>query len=65
MQKMRSYGLSKPCNITYSTSTKSFFKDLQKADFEFQVTFAYLKFHLSEFVQGTFIDAQDAENEFA
>jgi hypothetical protein len=29
------------------------------------VTFAYLKFHLSEFVQGTFIDAQDAENEFA
>jgi hypothetical protein len=41
------------------------FLRLQKEDYEFQVPFAYLKHHLSDFVQVSFFDAKDAENEFA
>jgi hypothetical protein len=44
---------------------KFVFSDVQKEDYEFQGPFAYLKLHLSDFVQVAFFDAQDAENDFA
>jgi hypothetical protein len=43
----------------------SLFDDVQKADYEFSGPFAYLKHHLSNFVQVAFFNAQDAENEVA
>jgi hypothetical protein len=45
--------------------TKIAFKDVQKADYNVSVPFAYLKHHLNNFVQVAFFDDQDAENEFS
>jgi hypothetical protein len=45
--------------------TKVVFKDVQKVDLEFIGPFAYLKHHLSDFVQVALFDAQEEENEFA
>jgi hypothetical protein len=39
--------------------------DVQKADYDFQGPFAYLKHHLSDVVQVAFFDAQDGENDLA
>jgi hypothetical protein len=40
--------------------TKFAFKDFQKTDYEFSRPFVYLKHRLSDFIQVTFFDAQDA-----
>jgi hypothetical protein len=58
-QKMISHGLSKPSNVASSTSPVIFW-DVQKAVYEFQGPFAYLKHHSSDFFQVDFFDAQDS-----
>jgi hypothetical protein len=58
---MCSNGLSKSWNIDI---TKVAFLDVQKTDYEFSGPFAFLKRHLSVFIQVAFFDAQNAENEF-
>jgi hypothetical protein len=52
--KMSSHCLSTPWNIATSTSPKSFFKDVQKADNVSTGPFAYLNHHLSDFGQVAF-----------
>jgi hypothetical protein len=44
--------------------TKVAFWDFHKADYEFLGSFIYRKHHLSNFIQVTFLDPQDAENEY-
>jgi hypothetical protein len=36
----------------------SFFQDVQNADYEFQVKFAYVNYNLSDFIQVGFFDAR-------
>jgi hypothetical protein len=61
--KMFSHCLSTPWNISTSTSQKSFFKELQKADYESTEQFAYLNHYLGEFFKAAFFDAQEAQND--
>jgi hypothetical protein len=42
-----------------------FFFFVQKTDYDFSGPFAYLRNHLSDFVQVVHFDAQEAQNEFA
>jgi hypothetical protein len=45
--------------------TKVAFWDVQKADYEFPGSFAYVKHNFRDFVQVAFLHNQDAENDFA
>jgi hypothetical protein len=44
-------------------TTKFLFQNAQKAFYELQGPFAYLKHHLSNFVQVALVDDQDAETD--
>jgi hypothetical protein len=45
--------------------TKVVLSDVQKAYYEFSMSFIYIKHHLSELVKIGFMDTRDAENDFA
>jgi hypothetical protein len=45
--------------------TKVAFYNVQKATYESSGPFAYVKHHFRDFVQVPFLNANDAENEFA
>jgi hypothetical protein len=62
MQKMSSHGRSTPWHIA-SLTTKVLFQKAQKAFYELQGPFAYLKHHLSNFVQVALLDDQYAETD--
>jgi hypothetical protein len=64
MGKMRTYDPSTPRIITSSISPVVF-SELKKANYELSVAIAYVKNHLSDFVQVAFLEDQEAQNEFA